>query len=279
MKKAPDTPISIHNGHPGTGSSLVSRFDSPEIQAQIAAADIVVGIDPEQELRAVFHGRERMEECIRLGIACEAIVLNVRLDFVSDEPERLHKLIRELKGNSSFRPADLFPKIEIDAPSFSTSPDLLAPVRLAVDELRTQHRTFLPLMQRRFYYYVRARGFTAAHEALRDGMELARKLGATEIPQAYIVCLATLGEFLYGRLRPELVQRTRCVDVLHCEGADDHKLMVRCRSLRSREIPGGRAYFSRRMPRLRFGMDKRDGLIAFSKHALARVYQVSATNY
>ena len=276
MKKAPSGQAlsTVSND-----SSMPIHIDSPELRSLIEVADIVRADDPQLKGGIVFHGRELLEEIIRSRVARTAKVVKVILDFTSDDPERLDALIRELKGNSSFRPEELFPEIEIDTASFTSAPDLLAPIRLAVDVLRTKHRSLLPLMQRRFYYDVRAGGFSTANEALREGTRLAQKLGSTETAQAYIVCMVTLGEVLYGQLRAEAIQRTRCVDVRHCEGADDRKLVIRCRSLRSTETPAGRAYFSRRMPRLRFGTDRRDGLIAFSKHALERVCKRTVYNW
>ena len=186
---------------------------------------------------------------------------------------KLDTLIRELKGKSSFRPTELFPDVEIDAASFACAPELLAPVRVAMDEIRTQHRTLLPLMQRRFYYHVRAKGFTAADEALRHAAQ------QTETPQAYIVCLITLGEFLYRQLPAGLIQPTRCLDVIHRFGNEDRKLAVRCRSLQVTETPNGPAYYSRRKPRLCFGTDERERLVAFSKHALERICERTAYNW
>jgi hypothetical protein len=120
-------------------------------------------------------------------------------------------------------------------------------------------------VQRFFYYAVRAAGFRVANEELRQAAMQA------EAPQAYIGSLLTLGELLYHKLPARLILPTRCVDVIHRTGADDHKLGVRCRSLCVRMTPTGPAYFSRRMPRLRFGADGRDRLIAFSQHALERI--------
>jgi hypothetical protein len=48
-------------------------------------------------------------------------------------------------------------------------------------------------------------------------------------------------------------------------------LGVRCRALLVRTTLRGPAYYSRRMPRMRFGTDTRDLLIAFSEHAIERI--------
>src|SRR5438132_6119245 len=166
MRKSPKRINSTSNGNRRKGPPKRLRLDSPHIRNKIAAADIVRADDPDLGGGTIFYGRELAEEVIRSGVPRSANVLRVALDLVSDEPERLDTLIRELKGSSSFRPADLFPEVDIDATSFSSASDLLHPVRVAVNELRAQHRALFPLMQRRFYYYVRARGFMAAHEAL-----------------------------------------------------------------------------------------------------------------
>src|SRR5438552_9447944 len=123
MKKSPKNPINSRNGDAGNGPSNASRLDAADIRASIAAADIVRADDPALGGGTVFFGREMMEEVIRSGIPRSANVLRVALDFASDEPERLDTLIRELKGNSCFRPADIFPEIDIDAGSFSSAPD------------------------------------------------------------------------------------------------------------------------------------------------------------
>jgi hypothetical protein len=271
MRKSPKRPTSTGNGHVGSGPSITIRVDSPNIRSKIAAADIVRADDTTLGGGTVFHGREVMEEVIRSGVARSANLLRVALDFASDEPERLDTLIRELKGNSCFRPADIFPEVDIDAASFSSVPDLLDPVRLVVSEVRAQHRTLLPLMQRRFYYYVRAGGFAAANEALREGMKLAREQGSTETPQAYVVCLMTLGELLYRRLPRELIQPTRCLDIIHQFGEHDRKLVLRCRTLQVAGTPTGPAYFSRRMPRMRFEGVEGEWVVGFSKHALEQI--------
>jgi hypothetical protein len=276
MKKSPKKLLNSGNGQTGSSHSMASWVNSPDIRAKIAAADIVRVDDPALGGGTVFFGREMMEEVIGSGIPRSANVLRVALDFASDEPEQLDTLIRELKGHSCFRPADIFPEMDIDAGSFSSAPDLLEPVGLAVSEVRAQHRTLLPLMQRRFYYYVRAGGFMEADEALREGAKLARQAGATDAHQAYLVCLMTLGTLLYQRLPRDLIQPTRCLDLLHRFGQHDRKLRVLCRSLQARETPNGTAYFSRRMPRMRFDGVEGDWLVAFfsgsrSRHALERI--------
>jgi hypothetical protein len=280
MKKSPKKPLGSGNGQTGNGRSMAIPVNSPDIRASVAAAEIVRADDPALGGGTVFFGREMLEEVIRSGIPGPPSekILRVVLDFASDEPEQLEALIRELKGTSCFRPADIFPEIDIDAGSFSSACDLLEPVRLAVSEVRAQHRTLLPLMQRRFYYYVRAGGFVAAHEALREGAKLARQAGATDAHQAYAVCLMTLGTLIYQRLPGDLIQPTRCLDLHHHRfGQHDRKLKVLCRSLQARETPKGTAYFSRRMPRMRFAGKKGDYVVAFfnnpdkSRHALERI--------
>ena len=279
MKKSRKRPISACNGHAGSGPSNRSSLGSADIRARIAAADVVRADDPALGGGTVFLGREMLEEVIRSGIPGPPLekLLRVVLDFASDEPERLDALIRELKGNSCFRPADIFPEFDIDAGSFSSAPDMLEPVRLAVSEVRDQHRTLLPLMQRRFYYFARAGGFMAAHEALREGAKLARQAGATDAHQAYAACLMTLGTVFYRASFPSvLVKPTRCLDLLHRFGQHDRKLTVLCRSLQARETAKGTAYFSRRMPRMRFDGKEGDWVVAFftgspSRHALDRI--------
>jgi hypothetical protein len=271
MKKSPKGPISTPNGQSSSGALNRSRLDSADLRASIAAADIVRAYDPGLGGGTVFFGREMMEEAIRTGVALSATVVRVALDFTSDEPERLDALIRELKGNSCFRAADIFPEIDIGEASFSAAPELLEPVRLAVCEVRAQHRTLLPLMQRRFYYDVRARGFMAAHDALKEGTRLARQAGATDAHQGYWVCLLTLGSLLYQHLPRDLIQPSRCLDLLHRFGPHDRKLTVVCRSLQVEQTPTGPAYFSRRMPRMRFRGEPGDWVVAFSKHALEQI--------
>jgi hypothetical protein len=246
-------------------------LDSPHIRSKIATADIVRADDPDFGGGTIFYGRELAEEVKRSGVPRSANILGVALDLVSDEPERLDALIRELKGSSSFRPADLFPAVEIDAGSFTSASDLLHAVRVAVDELRAQHRALLPLMQRRFYYDVRSRGFMAAYEALQEGAKLARQAGATDAHQGCLVCLMTLGTLLYQRLPQDLIQPNQCLDLHHRFGQHDRKLTVLCRSLQVAETPTGPAYFSRRMPRMCFEGAEGERVVAFSKHALEQI--------
>jgi len=182
-------------------------------------------------------------------------------------------LIVEIKGRSSFCPADLFPKFKIDAASFDSDPDLLAPVRHALDAIRTHHRTLLPPVQLRFYYAVNAAGFTTANEELRQGAQMA------QMPVAYIHSVETLGRLLYQRLPADLIKPTRCLDLVHGLGPLERDIGVRCRSLRTRPTPRGSAYHSRRGPRMRFGGDPQERLVAFSEHSLERICERTVCNW
>ena len=236
-----------------------------ERRAQFAAADIIIAADPTQETRAVLYGREMLEEIIRSGTSSKAAVVTVNLDTATEELDRLERLVREIKGHSSFRPADLFPEVVIDAASFASDPDLLEPVRLAVEEVIAQHRTLLPPVQLRFYYSVNAAGFTTANEELRLAAETAKT------PNGYLVPLLTFGQLLQSRLSTTLIQPNRCVDIVHGVGDRGNKLSIRCRSLLVRTTPRCPAYHSRRLPRMRFGTDMREWLVSFSKHAMERI--------
>ncbi len=256
-----------------TSAPMVNQFDSDEIRAKIASADVIHAYDPQHGLKAVFFGRELLERVARSGISADATVVKIAMDLTSDDAEHLVAIIRKVKGSSSFLPADLFPRMEIDEASFARDPDLLNPVRDAVERIRAQHRTVIPLMQRRFYYQVRSEGFTAANRCLTEATH------QTNMPQAYIVCLVTLGTVLYQWLPVEAIRPTRCVDVIHREGPGDRILVVRCRSLESVSTPKGTAYFSRRRPRLRFGTDSQDRIIAFSRHALEQISERTVYNW
>ena len=271
MKNSRKADCSTANGHVTNGPSNTIGLDSADIHACVAAADVVRAVDPELGGGTVFYGRSMLEEVIRTGIPRSAKTLEVTVDFGSDEPEQLERLVRQVKGGSCFRPADIFPEFDIDAASFSSAEDLLPPVRRAVEGLRTEHRTLLPLLQRRFYYCVRAHGFAEAHEPLREGMRLAKEMGSTDTPQAYVTILRTLGELLYQRLPRELILPTRCLDIIHRFGKDDHNLELFCRSLMVKQTSKGPAYFSRRMPRMRFHGINGDRLVAFKEHALERI--------
>jgi hypothetical protein len=154
-------------------------FDSPESRAQIAGADIVIAVDPYQETRTVLYGREMLERIVRSGSSCQAVIITIDLDTATKELDELEKLVCEIKGNSSFRPADLFPDVMIDTTSFASDPELLEPVRLAVAEIVAQHRMLLPPVQLRFYYSVASAGFTTANEELRRAAEEAKKIGSS----------------------------------------------------------------------------------------------------
>jgi hypothetical protein len=207
-----------------------------ERRAQFAAADIIIAADPSQETRAVLYGRETLEEIIRSGTSREAAVVTVNLDTATEELDRLERVVREIKGHSSFCPADLFPAVVIDAASFASDPDLLEPVRLAVEEIIAQHRTLLPPVQLRFYYSVNAAGFTTANEELRLAAETAKT------PNGYLVPLLTFGNLLQNRVPTTLIKPTRCVDIVHGVGDRGNMLGVRCRALLVRTTPRGSAY-------------------------------------
>src|SRR5437764_12904296 len=121
MNKSPTNPIGSGNDQAFNGFLPANRVNSPDIRARIAAADVIRADDPALGGGTVFFGREMMEEVIRSGIPRSANVLRLTLDFASDDPERLDALIRELNGNSCFRPAEIFPEIDIDAVSFSSA--------------------------------------------------------------------------------------------------------------------------------------------------------------
>lgn len=178
---------------------------------------------------------------------------------------KLDTLVRQIKGNSSFRPADFFPEFEIDSASFNSNPELLEPVRHAVAEIRTHHRTLLPPVQLRFYYSVQAAGFSVANEELRQGAAMAGE------PVGYIYSVLTLGELLYKRLPDALIKPIRRLDIVHGIGVRGNKLGVRCRSLQATTTPRGPTFYSRRQPRMQFGTSKQKRLVAFSEHALERI--------
>jgi hypothetical protein len=252
---------------PSSPDGQHQTFDSPERRAQLAAADIIFAADPVERTCTVLYGQEMMEDIDRSGTSRHAAVVTVNVDSASDELDQLDALVREIKGHSSFRPADLFPEFVIDAASFRSDQDLLDPVRLAVDEIRSQHRRLLPPVQLRFYYSVKAAGFTTANEELQEAAQRAKK------PVGYLYTILTLGHLLYRRLPAGLIKPTRCLDIVHGVAERGNMLGVRCRSLLARTTPRGPAYHSRRMPRMRFGADKRERLVAFSKHALERIYE------
>jgi hypothetical protein len=258
---------------PQVDTNDAGRLDSPEGRAQVAAVDIILATDPDQGTRAVLYGRETLQEIIQSGIGRNAMVLNVSLDSASNEFDRLEALIREVKGNSSFRPDDLFPEFEIDAASFGSETDLLGAVGLALEEIASQHRTLLPKVQLRFYYSAKAAGFTTANEELRQAAQRA------EEPIAYIYSMMTLGSLLYDRLPAGLIKPTRCVDIAHGVGIDGRNVGIKCRSLQAKTTPHGPAYHSQRMPRMRFGADRRERLVAFSEHALERICERTVYNW
>src|SRR5258708_6187611 len=131
------------------------------------------------------------------------------LETATEELDRLERLVREIKGHSSFGPADLFPAVVIDAASFASDPDLLEPVRLAVEEIIAQHRTLFPPVQLRFYYSVNAAGFTTANEELR------LPAGTGQTPNGYLVPLLTFGNLLQNRVPPTLIKPTPSMGIVH----------------------------------------------------------------
>lgn len=250
-----------------------ARIDCPEGRPLVAAADVVVAVDPTQETRTFLYGRSTLEDFARSRTPTPPRVLVVGLASHTDELDKLDELVREAKGHSTFRPTDLFPEVVIDTASFASDPDLLDPVRLAVNEIVTQHRTLLPRVQLGFYYSVKAAGFTTANHELRLGAQMAGE------PNGYLVPMITLGHLLYNRLPTSLIKPTRCVDIVHGLGPLERDIGVRCRSLRARPTPRGQAYHSRRMPRMRFGSDRRERLVAFSEHALERICERTVYNW
>jgi hypothetical protein len=141
---------------PHLNTSPHQGFDCPERRAQLTGADIVVAFDPDQETRTVLYGREMLDEIVRSGSSRKAVVITVSLDTATGELDELERLMCEIKGRSSFRPADLFPEVVIDTASFSSDPELLERVRLAVEEIVAQHRTLFPLVLLRFYYSIKS---------------------------------------------------------------------------------------------------------------------------
>lgn len=271
MNETPDTRNpSLTNTSPDRSAT---HFGSPECRSQLASATVIVANDPVQQTRSVLYGRETLEEIVRSGTSRDAVVVTVNVDSATEELDELETLVREIKGRSSFRPEDLFPKFMIDPASFGSHPDLLDPVRHALDEIRNQHRTLLPRVQLRFYYSVNAAGFTTANEELRQGAAMANE------PNGYIVPLVTLGHLLYNRLPAGVIKPTRCLDIVHGLGPLKRNIGVRCRSLLVRPTPRGPAYFSRRMPRMRFGADGQERGVAFSEHALERICERTVYNW
>jgi len=269
-----ETPSPHRQSHTNTqpDHTVTTRFGA-EARIQIEAADVIIACDPLQQTRSVIYGRESLEECVRTRTNLEARVVTVNLDSATDELDELDSLVREITGRSSFRPVDLFPEFVIDTASFRSHPDLLNSVRLALDEIRTRHRTLLPRVQLRFYYSVKTAGFGTASEELRQGAKMANE------PRGYIVPMVTLGQLLYNRLPARLIKPTHCVDIVHGVGAAGRDLGIRCRSLLIRNVSRGPAYFSRWEPRMRFGTDKQERLVAFSEHALERICERTVYNW
>lgn len=244
------------------GPIPLSAIKSPEGRQQLVEVDVIIGVDTNLGLQTLFFGRELLEDIILAQESRHVRIIVIDLDFGSDEPDWLSSTIREVRGTSSYRPADLFPEVIIDDDSFPS--DLLKPVRQAIDEIRQNHRTILPAVQRIFYLHMQAAGYREAEEILR---EAARQAGDRE---AYIVTLLTLGTEVYQRLAPDLIQPFRLIDIKPSR-EDDRKIHVRCRSLLMQMTPSGPAYHSRRMPKWKFNGDGRDRVVAFSNHALVRV--------
>ena len=234
---------------------------------------MIIAIDPEQGTRVLLYGREALEGIVRTGTPQSMPILTINIDSCSEELDRLVTLIQEVKGRSSFRPSDLFPEFVVDAASFAAAPELLDPVRAALGEIRTHHRTLLPRLQLRFYYAINAAGFATANEELRQASRVAGT------PVAYPYTMLTLGHLLYQRLPPALIKPTRCLDLVHGHGPLGRGIVVRCRSLWTKATPRGPAYHSRRMPRLQFGVDRQERLIAFSQHALERICERTVYNW
>lgn len=252
---------------------LTAKLNSSEVRAHVAAADIIIASDPAQGMRTVLYGREMLEAIAQTRGNSAAVLITFSLDFATDELDSLEAIIREVKGHSSFNPAELFPKFEIDVVSFQHDSDLLVPVQRALEEIRTNHRTLLPSVQLRFYYSVQAAGFSTANEELRAGAQMAGT------PAAYVYSLVTLGHLLYQRLPQGLIKATRCLDLVHGSGSLERDIAVRCRSLHFRPTPRGPAYYSQRMPRMRFGSDPQERLVAFSQHALERICERTVYNW
>jgi len=91
---------------------------SDEIRSRIATADVVRAIDESSGLSALFHGRVLREGIADSGITRHANVVGLSLDFGSESIEELDAFVREVKGDSCFQPAELFPEIDIDTESF-----------------------------------------------------------------------------------------------------------------------------------------------------------------
>ena len=241
------------------------KFDFPESRARLALADVVFAVDPDQGTRTLLYGREMIEEVNRSGSNRKAAVVTYKLDTATEELEALERLVCEVKGSSSFRPADIFPEVLIDTASFASDPELLDPVRLAVDEIIAQHRTLLSPLHLRFHYSIAAAGFETASEELLGAAEEVRK------PIGYVDPLLAFGTLLQRRLPEGLIKPTRCLDVVHGIGDRGNMLEVRCRSLMVRSTAREPVYHSRRMPRIRFGKGEREWLVAFNRHALERI--------
>jgi hypothetical protein len=239
-----------------------TAINSPEGRQQLVEADVIFGVDTDLGIRSIFFGRELLEEIVLTQEPRYLGIIVVGLNFFSDEPDWLSSTIREVRGTSSYCPADLFPEVIIDDGSFPS--DLLKPVRQVIDEIRQNHQTILSDVERMFYFNMKADGFWEAVKILKEASRLAKK------PEAYPVTLLSLGTEVYQRLALDLIQPFRLIEIKP-SWENDRKIYVRCRSLLVHTTPRGPAYHSHRMPKCRFNGDGRERVVAFSKHALERI--------
>lgn len=254
-------------------SNPLIRFDSSESRDRLARADVVVAVDPDQKTHTVLYGREMLEQIRASGARRKAVVVTFNLDTATKELEELNQLVCEVKGCSSYRPADLFPEVDVDEASFVSEIELLALVRQAVKVIVEQHRTLLPSVPLRFHYSIAAVGFATADEELRS---LAEEVGK---PIAYLSSLMAFGDLLQSKVPPELIKPHRCLDVEHGVGESGNRLTVRCRSLNVRSTSQGPVYHARRMPKIRFKADGRERLVVFTRHALESVCERTVYNW
>ena len=94
----------LGEGDPLTGDIVKALATDPEARESIARADVILGIDiRDPGHRALFYGRAALQRIARSGKEQDMNILEVPMDFETDDVEALVAACVAIKGSSCYR--------------------------------------------------------------------------------------------------------------------------------------------------------------------------------
>jgi len=249
---------------------LIDSLNSSDLRALIREADLILGIDPHTKEKAVFHGRDQLEEIIQSQTARQLQTIRLGIELDSEQTHRLYSEVLAVKGTASYSPAERFPEIVIDFTNLP--PQYHSALEQIIKAVRLEHLQLLPKAQQMFFHIAKEAGFSEA-------IELTRTISAQiDEPSAAPSILLSLGELIQERLPADSIIPSRCMDVFFGKPTP-HQILIRFRSLLIHGPMENPGYYSHRTPKIVCGNDSVERTVSFCTHALERIHERTVANW